>query len=314
MDVDAQPGQPFTILRIKRKRNEEPLDALVVESRVRKKRSRKGLNVFQFAQTVEEDTWEDEKRRKDLQEQISIIAKARAAEAPASAGAEADGKPPSPTVSRPQKGDPSRRYTIVKQEEPEDEKPRLPTAPPKVLSHKDVAAKAADFKMYDAILSGAEKKTPSSGFDSDMDKFLPMLSDYLKIHDMTPPGSPSLKKPSSSALPAIGKSDDDYVWDVFYHRPASLSEWNAVAANVGTLTGLPPSITNPYDSDSDSEPEDEADEDSNGEEYYKNEYPDEEESSSGSDMFHDGRSDEDDNDDLALGNDSFDEDEWSRRA
>lgn len=112
---------------------------------MRKKRSRKGLNVFQFAQTVEEDTWEDEKRRKDLQvrctsnfgfdlltigqEQISIIAKARAAEAPASAGAEADGKPPSPTVSRPQKGDPSRRYTIVKQEEPEDEKPRLPTAP-----------------------------------------------------------------------------------------------------------------------------------------------------------------------------------------
>jgi hypothetical protein len=27
---------------------------------------------------------------------------------------------------------------------------------------------------------------------------------------------------------------DDYVWDVFYHRPATLSEWNE-AANVGTL-------------------------------------------------------------------------------
>ncbi len=59
-------------------------------------------------------------------------------------------------------------------------------------------------------------------------------------------------------------------------------------------TGLPPSLTDPYDSDSDSEAEDEADEDSNGlcnflsywrswvdtsvaEEYYKNDYPDEEE-------------------------------------
>ena len=28
--------------------------------------------------------------------------------------------------------------------------------------------------------------------------------------------------------------EDDYVWDVFYHRPASLSEWNS-AATVGTL-------------------------------------------------------------------------------
>lgn len=27
---------------------------------------------------------------------------------------------------------------------------------------------------------------------------------------------------------------DDYVWDVFYHRPATLSEWND-AANIGTL-------------------------------------------------------------------------------
>ena len=28
--------------------------------------------------------------------------------------------------------------------------------------------------------------------------------------------------------------DGDYVWDVFYHRPATLSEW-IEAANVGTL-------------------------------------------------------------------------------
>lgn len=285
-----------------------------MESRVRKKRSRKGLNVFQFAQTVEEDTWEDEKRRKDLQEQISILAKAKAAEAPPAASLAAEGKPPSPVVPRPQKGDPSRRYTIVKQEEPGNDKPRLPTAPPKVVSHKDVPPKAADFKMYDAILAGGEK-IPSPSFDSDMEKFMPMLTDYLKIHDMTPPGSPSMKKTvsSSSALPAEGKSDDDYVWDVFYHRPANLSEWNAVA-NVGTLTGLPPSVNDPNDSDSDSEPEDEADEDSNDEEYYKNEYPDEEESSDGSDMFHDGRSDPDIDDNLVLEDDSFDEDEWPRRA
>jgi len=71
----------------------------------------------------------------------------------------------------------------------------------------------------------------------------------------------------------------------FYRRPATLNEWVA-AANVGTLTGLPPSLTDPYDSDTDSEEEDEADEDSNAEEYYKNDYPDDEEDSDGSDMFH----------------------------
>ena len=40
-------------------------------------------------------------------------------------------------------------------------------------------------------------------------------------------GSAGADMPSSS-------SGDDYVWDVFYHRPATLSEWNDVA-NIGTV-------------------------------------------------------------------------------
>lgn len=110
------------------------------------------------------------------------------------------------------------------------------------------------------------------------------------------------------------QTSDDYVWDVFYHRPATLSEWNE-AANIATLyvvshcpfvkihwfsfrSGLPVSVVNSYESASESEEEDEADEDSNGsfsslpltvpnnfylaEEYYKNDYPDEDDTSSGS--------------------------------
>jgi hypothetical protein len=115
-----------------------------------------------------------------------------------------------------------------------------------------------------------------------------MLNDYLKIHDMdmvTETNPQVLKKPSGvMGQPFI--SDGDYVWDVFYHRPATLSEWNQ-AANVGTLTGLPPSFGDVYDSASDSEEEeDEADEDSNAEEYYKNDYPDEIDSSESGDEFH----------------------------
>ena len=53
MNVDT--GQPLTILRIKRKRNEEPVDALVFSD---SKRRKKGLDVFHFVQTVErKDSW-----------------------------------------------------------------------------------------------------------------------------------------------------------------------------------------------------------------------------------------------------------------
>ena len=38
----------------------------MVESTVRKKKSRGGLNVFQFAQTVEDNTWEDDQQRMAL--------------------------------------------------------------------------------------------------------------------------------------------------------------------------------------------------------------------------------------------------------
>ncbi|KAH9954001.1 hypothetical protein BC827DRAFT_1245562 [Russula dissimulans] len=67
MEVDPTSpvgSQSYTILRIKRKRNEEPLDALVIESTVRRKK-RGGLDIFQFAETVEPEAWGD--RAKDLQ-------------------------------------------------------------------------------------------------------------------------------------------------------------------------------------------------------------------------------------------------------
>lgn len=85
----------------------------------------------------------------------------------------------------------------------------------------------------------------------------------------------TMRRPAAAST----SHSDDYVWDVFYHRPVTLSEWNE-AAHVGTLcvlnavmssinwcihrSGLPPSITDAYASASESEEEDEADEDSNG--------------------------------------------------
>jgi len=265
-------AQSYTILRIKRKRNEEPLDALVVESR-RRKKSRGGVGVFQFAQTVEHDAWEDDKRKRDIEDQVSRLARE-------SATAVLEPKPTARTSPSIPKDDAVRRYRIIAQAEEEvSAKRRLPTSPPKVISAKDVLPKTKDtgFKLYDAVLSADKAKNAQA--DEEMEKFLPMLNEYLTLNDI------AISAPSSSvaenSAPSTS-STDDYVWDVFYHRPATLSEWNE-AANVGTLTGLPPSITDPYDSDEDSEEEDEADEDSNAEEYYKNDYPDEEDHSESDD-------------------------------
>ncbi|KIM43232.1 hypothetical protein M413DRAFT_444040 [Hebeloma cylindrosporum] len=286
--------EPFTILRIKRKRNEEPLDALVIESRVRRKKSRGGIGLFQYAQTVEDDSWDDARRR-DIQEKISRLAvetSALAEQLKPAAPLEAD-VPPSP-VSRIKKDEAmTRRYTIVDNEEPTESTRRLPTAPPKVLSAKDLEKNqpTRDFKMYDAVPT-IEEPLPVDNSE-EMDKFLPMLNSYLRIHNIDPndnsASTPGGIYGSAGANVPSNSSSDDYVWDVFYHRPATLSEWNEVA-NIGTVTGLPPSFGDGYDSMSDSDEEfDEADEDSNAEEYYKNDYPEEE----NSDEFHENSDYED---------------------
>ncbi|KAG6844519.1 hypothetical protein H0H87_006280 [Tephrocybe sp. NHM501043] len=231
MDIDAEDAAPqsYTIVRIKRKRTEEPLDA---------------LGVFKFAQTVEKDAWEDEKQAKIIQDEISRLTR----EAADAINSVPTIEPERVPQSGPKHKDEARHYTVLSHNDNDDERSG------QVLSGKDLPSKSThpDFKMFDAVLT--IDKAPSTVVDPEMDKFLPMLNDYLKQ-------SPSIKDATPSEDDKM--QTDDYVWDVFYHRPATLSEWNE-AANVATLSGLPPSITNSYDSASESEEEDEADEDSNG--------------------------------------------------
>lgn len=284
-------SQAYTILRIKRKRYEEPLDALVIESTVRRKK-RAGLDVFQFAETVEPEAWSD--RSKDLQDRISALEREQALKA---------GTPPVNDASNPKRPDISKQYKVVL----EDSSPNPDPASPPSVHGEDKGQ--LDFKLYDAVLTS----DATSSVDPEMEKFLPLLQEYLTIHDikstlrtsdsagtLTPSGSRSSAPIAIAAPVPIPSSDDpDFVWDVFYHRAGLTNEYDA-AANVATLTGLPNSIADPYASASESEEEDEADEDSNAEEYYKNDYPDEESSeydtSEGSDIFHDDPNDYDNHD------------------
>lgn len=128
-----------------------------------------------------------------------------------------------------------------------------PTCRPTVISAKD--AVQPSFKMYDAIPS-PEKLRPS--VDSEIEKFLPLLNDYLsrmscdqysqplsvlkdlRVNDisLSPPDQP--KKEQDTVTPSEGASKtpkvtgDDYVWDIFYRRPAKAGEW-AGKDNIATL-------------------------------------------------------------------------------
>lgn len=98
--------------------------------------------------------------------------------------------------------------------------------------------------MYDAVLEDQGSMLPP--VDLEMEKFLPMLQDYLT---RTQPISFSCTNklmvqpiPVQETSGAISNTNvhpaavrDDYVWDVFYRRPYSLSEWNSFAANYGTV-------------------------------------------------------------------------------
>ena len=108
---------------------------------------------------------------------------------------------PSPVKSRLAREDANRRYAILDQDDSLNEvRRKFPTSPyvvdsrlavlfmftytafssPKVISSKALPQKECllpDFKMYDAIPAPSMPTSPP--MDSEMEKFLPMLNDYL---------------------------------------------------------------------------------------------------------------------------------------
>ncbi|EPT00311.1 hypothetical protein FOMPIDRAFT_1060482 [Fomitopsis schrenkii] len=303
----AQQERPYAILRIKRKRYEEPLDGLLVNQEVARpqgKRSRSGLNFFKFAETVEQGAWDDEQAKKDLENRLAALARESREEGernstrqeglPTSKSAPAEmgqATPPTPSTAPPpakraRPDETPRKYTILRREGPSTDpriRRRMPAAPPRVWSMKELeAARAAkaQLALYDAVPSAGVAE--SGSVDSEVAKFLPLLQDYLKLED--PEALPTAERPA----PTEKEDEGDYVYDIFYQRLTR--DPSATLGNVGTLTDVPDELMlDDSDDDSDSEVYDTADEDSNAEDFYQNDYPDEEsdhDSSEGSDMFH----------------------------
>ncbi|OCF35044.1 hypothetical protein I316_03084 [Kwoniella heveanensis BCC8398] len=132
--------------------------------------------------------------------------------------------------------------------------------------------------------------------EKDMAAFLPMLEEYLKFEE-------SQSKPPS---PKVEPAEDEWVYDLYYRdnrnagsAPLGLGAGDGVS--IGELLGF--EDISPPSSISGSEPEDEADEDSNDEDYYRNDYPEDEDADEDMEGFRPGYDDDDD--------EAEEEDEWS---
>ncbi|KAG8949205.1 hypothetical protein FRC04_009004 [Tulasnella sp. 424] len=173
---------------------------------------------------------------------------------------------------------------------------RRPTAPPVVRSSAQLAAAAAapatlpSYTFYEAI---ADEEASPAGETEDEDpsmaEFNSMVSDYLKINNISLAEprtssravSPSLLSPTDEKKLPNGSSDEDYVYDVFYFALKDINDVNELmareAGSIATLRGLPEEFTEYFvEEGSDDSVKDEADEDSNEEDYYRNDYPDSE--------------------------------------
>jgi len=300
--MESLVGETYTLLKIKRKRRDEPLDGLVIEfSKRRKSRGGQALNdekdtekgVFQFAETVEEAIWKDESRVEAMHDRIASMARKTI---PLKRNVSRVDSP----VSQPDAQPSRRQYAVLPQTK---EMEGLPSpGPPVVRSAREIreererekererAAQCADaFMTYEAVpveemLNKGGKNLRSE--DPMVASFLPMLEEYLRINDINIHDTPA----NGSSLPGnLDDEDDQYVWDVFIHRKTTLEEWNQIAL-LGSVTGVPNNDSYPSD---ESEAEDEADEDSNDENFYGNDYPDEEDSEDSERNHNSFNSDED---------------------
>jgi len=300
-------GSLFTLLRVKRKRTDEPLDALVID--LPTKKSRDGM--FRFAETVEgEAFFADYKNAERLQKRIANLSRNGSGRASPILAPQATPSPlpaPVPVSASPttagnkfstQQPTP-RQYNIVKSQGEKRRSPSISEQPPvsKFLKSDTLTRKPSQtFTFYDAIpYAPAPEKTrkrakilPSdSPVDPHMANFLPMLEQYLTLHDISIDSDD--KSAAKNPVPVSNQEmkiiqdkpdkEDDYVYDVFYyHKRDDLAVGLSQAANIGLVMVNPEDniefLANSSD-DEDSLPDDE-DPDSNDEDNPNNDYPDEE--------------------------------------
>ncbi|KAF9903504.1 hypothetical protein BX616_001620 [Lobosporangium transversale] len=242
---NASPNnEAFTILRIKRKRNEEPLDTLVVEEQLEKMQGKKLMTqedkeqqeaenakagdvalpkpsaVFRLATTVKKSSFRDPVQSIQLRDRINHLAETT--RRPRSRLSERlqdleniTQKNRAELTEKIQRDAQSARYRVINQN-------RVGLSshgqlPPKVISSAEAQAETVldMFKMYDAVKEEAPKtkeQLMNEAEESDiMCNFLPMVREYLTISEQ--PSDPKIitdatEERNRSSTPLSRKSND----------------------------------------------------------------------------------------------------------
>ncbi|RUO96832.1 hypothetical protein BC936DRAFT_141397, partial [Jimgerdemannia flammicorona] len=241
----------LTILRIKRKRNEEPLDALLVQQQLqsnnpkeKKSRLKEGdaakngaqgeafPKLFRLAETVEEGSFRDVTKTRQLGDRIRSQIKNRQSwnrNRDTSGGTNSVARGEVPRTETQQRGRGHHIYVRCLSSCPIFRTPSLEKSycSSSFTRYSDDDEPESDlFQLYDAIKEDVidPKVIPDSKEDPYEDdqllcNFIPMLREYLTVNERRDANSKS-------------SSDGDYVYDVYYRDDSAAAA--AVHQNVGS--------------------------------------------------------------------------------
>ncbi|WWD18740.1 hypothetical protein CI109_103194 [Kwoniella shandongensis] len=355
-DLDTMPGpstEAYTVLRIKRKATEAPLSSLVIqdtEPRQRAKRRRdisgRPRGVFRLAETVP-GTWvgkgeEGEVLKTRIQDLLSssqksspvissgqiasptALPKSISSPPPISSPTTIQAPPPplaasssdvldqiqSPSSTRHRGSNSNAQVAQTQYRVVPPISPRTKSMlPPRIMTTAETEAGPSPLVFVDAQAvssSGPSRQKPSNlEEEKEMAAFLPMLEEYLR-----------LEKSQTKEIPTT-PAEDEWVYDLYYRdnrgsAPLHIGAGDGVT--IGQLLGF--EDISPPSSISGSEPEDEADEDSNDEDYYRNDYPEDEDADEDMEGYRGGGGESDEDcwsEEEGDGDDSDDRGEWGYR-
>ncbi|KAJ2497859.1 hypothetical protein GGH96_004777 [Coemansia sp. RSA 1972] len=309
-------NEDITVLRIKRKRDQEPLEALVIHQQQQQRRKvPRGLSsrnstdslaseweksktpmLFKLGETISETDFSDSIKRRALQNRLKSLSKPK--EEHNDDEMDVEDTPVAPPSTKPAAASADARqntYRVVGKREllMEEDMPYGSSAVrnmiPQVIPAADLYKEKQRIKMLDAIhaddfstTAGVSERDPyadlASGSANDsrvarmdprtVDDLVPIVQNYL----------------SFDSIPT------EYVYDFYYIQKeyAGVDPNLLRTSNVGSVLWI--DDVNEFMGDSGSNISDE-DEDSNAEDFYRNDYPDEPDSDYGMDEFY-GSSDE----------------------
>ncbi|EXX72638.1 hypothetical protein RirG_067500 [Rhizophagus irregularis DAOM 197198w] len=285
----------LTIIRLKRKRNEEPLDALVVQhfenghSPEKKKVRRKASNlkieevkenrkikekgetkesvpfIFRFAETVDEISFNDSNKTQQLKDRIVKLMNRK--DTLKRKGIDIK-QIREQKIARTNENRREERYKVI-------DRNRQKNGSFTNISSDDVEDEDETFtelfKMYDAVKESEAPMEPKFVEEDDIDSeimcnFIPMVRQYLSLQEQ-------IDKEDKTDL------DDGYVYDVYYRDDAMDLDDQINFNNIASLTWINDDENEIFVNESDDKDDfvysDE--EDSNAEDYYTHDYPDEDE-------------------------------------